>query len=422
MDYPLHLISHTIASGDLSPATEAGVKTAWITDPRAARVWKYVLEYQTSYGVVPSRVALAAEYPTYALVPDPEPVAWVIDQLRDARAMTLLESALDRAVGAFEVGDSGMVRSLLSGVLTELAQEIPASRDVDITQTGADRMKRYRALAERDGTLVGVPTGFAALNAATGGFRKQQFIVLVGPPKAGKSTALLWASLAAHEAVYEPLVIGFEMSNDEVEERVDSLRAHVAANKLRDGNLSDVDMEKVAKAARQMELMVPFWLSSDTHATSTVSGIAAKIQALKPDIAFVDGIYMMLDDHGEKVGSPQALTHISRDFKRLAQSADIPIVITTQVLLSKMVGGKIELNSIGYASAFGQDADLVVAIEPTQAHDIFKVKVLAGRNVAPFEFFVRRDWAGGVITELDHDPFGDTDGYSDSDDIDEDRF
>ncbi|MEU4534302.1 DnaB-like helicase C-terminal domain-containing protein [Streptosporangium sp. NPDC023825] len=420
MDYPRHLISHTVTSSDLRPATDAGLRADWITDPESARVWRYLLEFQASYGQVPSAAVLAAEYPTYKLLADTEPIGYVIDQLRDARAMAMLEAALDQAVGDFERGDVRGVRASLSGVLTELATEMPVSRDVDITQTGAARMERYRDLAKRDGKLVGIPTGFAALDAATGGFRKQQLIVLVGPPKAGKSTALLWFALAAHAAVKSPFTLGFEMSNDEVEERLDALRAQVSATKLRDGNLSEAELRRVEKATRQMELMTPWWLSSDIHSATTVSGVSAKIQALKPDIAFIDGIYMMQDDHGEKPGSPQALTNISRAFKRLAQAADIPTVVTSQVLLSKMQGGQVELGSIGYTSALGQDADLVIAVEPTQQHDIFKIKLLAGRNVAPFAFFVRRDWAGGVITELDHDPFGEDD-FGD-DDFDDDRF
>lgn len=409
MDYPRHLISHIAKTGDIATPLDAGIRADWIADPEAGRVWRYVIEHHARYSKAPTAEVLAAEYPTYALLTSPEPIGYVVDKLRSMRAMAMLEAALDQAVGALERSDVDGVQQELSSVLVALAAELPKSVDVDITQTGVQRMARYAEAGKRDGGLVGVPTGFMQLDEATSGFRAENFIVIVGPPKVGKSTALLVSALAAHAAYKRPLLVGFEMSNAEVEERIDALRAQVSANDLRDGRLSVLDMKRVERAARQMEAMVPFWLSADITATSTVSGIVAKAQQLKPDVLLVDGVYMMQDELGEKPGSPQALTNISRGFKRAAQALKIPIVISTQVLLSKMVGGEVTVQSIGYTSAFGQDADAVIAVEPTREHDIFKIKYLAGRTVAPFSFHVRRNWKQGVITELTYDPFGEGD-------------
>jgi archaellum biogenesis ATPase FlaH len=409
VDYPRHLISHTVKTGDIATALDAGIRPEWIADFEAGRVWRYLVEYQAKYGKPPSSEVLSAEYPTYTLLTEPEPIGYVVDKLRSMRAMAMLEASLDQAVGYLERSDVDGVQAELSSVLAALAAELPRTTDVDITQTGAARMERYIAAGKRDGAMVGIPTGFERLNEALGGFRPEQLIVMVGPPKAGKSTLLLVAALAAHAAYKKPLLVGFEMSGVEQEERIDALRAHVSANDLRDGRLNPTDLRKVERVTRQMEAMVPFWLSTDTTASSTLSGLVAKAQQLKPDILLVDGVYMMADEQGEKPNSPQALTNISRGFKRAGQALKIPIVITTQVLLSKMIGGEVTVQSIGYSSAFGQDADAVIAVEPTREHDIFKVKYLMGRTVAPFSFFVRRDWKGGYITELAYDPFGEED-------------
>lgn len=413
MDYPRHLISHTVTTGDIATVLDAGIRPDWIADPEARRVWKYVVSYHSRYAKAPTAQVLKAEYPTFSLV-DPEPVAYVVDKMRKLRASALLETALDEAVAVFESGDTDAVLARLSKAVADVQGEIPVTTDVDITQTGKQRMERYREAGKRDGSLVGITTGFEALNKATGGFRPGQLFYLVGPPKAGKSTVLLRMAQAAHETYKSPLLISFEMANVEQEERYDGLRAGVAPNDLRDGKLTQHGLAKVERATRQMELMVPFWLSADSSSTLTVSGIIAKFQQLKPDIVYVDGIYMMMDEFGEKPGSPQALTNISRALKRAAQACDIPIVATSQVLVSKMYGGEVTLNSVGYSSALGQDGDGVIAVEPTREHDIQKLKGLVGRVFAPFHFFVRRNWKGGEITELTYDPFGEDDEFEDS--------
>jgi len=95
-----------------------------------------------------------------------------------------------------------------------------------------------------------------------------------------------------------------------------------------------------------MENEHPFHLVDAVNGI-TVSALSAKIEQLKPDIVFVDGVYLMLDDLTGEMNTPQAITNITRALKRLAQKIDKPIVITTQTLLGKMRAGKGTADSIG---------------------------------------------------------------------------
>jgi hypothetical protein len=81
---------------------------------------------------------------------------------------------------------------------------------------------------------------------------------------------------------------------------------------------------------------------------------------MKPDIVFVDGVYLMMDELTGEMNTPQAITNITRAMKRLAQRIDLPIIITTQTLLWKMRAGKVTADSIGYSSSFFQDSDVIL--------------------------------------------------------------
>jgi predicted ATP-dependent serine protease len=162
-------------------------------------------------------------------------------------------------------------------------------------------------------------------------------IVFVGPPKAGKSTMMLLAALAAHALGKVPLLIGFEMSNEEQEQRIDAITAKISHHRLRGGNAGPTTSASGSSGNFiPGTSMADFMLSNDTMSTTTLTGIESKVEKYEPDILIVDGVYMMQDENGENPGSPQALTNITRGFKRLCQNRSLPTIITTQVLEWKM--------------------------------------------------------------------------------------
>ena len=418
MSLARHLITHAVQGGRLPDALDAGVTTDWLTDPADRDVWQFLCEFQTRYGKAAGPQALAAEYPTYKLADTPEPLDFVLDRLRDQRKTALLEMALLRASHAFAAADNATVERELAAVLRDIEAQIPATSDVDLSITGPARVTRYRERAARDGGLVGIPTGFDAMDAATGGFRDGQLISLLGPPKAGKSTFMQWSSLAAWRAPRRPMYVTFEMPRPELEERLDALEAGVSSTELRDGTLSPLELDKVERTTRRMELRPQYWLTEDSASTMTVSGLVAKATRLRAQILFVDGVYMMQDELGGKPGEWLALGHIMSSLKQAAKALQIPIVVSTQVRESKMHGGKITSASIGYSPAFAEYSDVLLAVQPTRDHNIVKMVNLPGRSVAPFEFWMERDWASGRMYEHATDPLGEVD----DDDQDDDRF
>ena len=111
-------------------------------------------------------------------------------------------------------------------------------------------------------------------------------------------------------------------------------------------------------------------------------GVAAEIEKHKPDIVLIDGVYLMEDDQGAK-DDWLRVAHITRDLKKLAKRAKIPIFINTQAdkNTSKKTGP--ELGSIMYTQAIGQDSDCILALyrdEVMMADREMCVKVLKQRE------------------------------------------
>lgn len=398
------LISKILMERDLTPISDGGVTPDFFQSHEHREAFRFILEHQRDYSQVPSLDAFVRNYPTYKISKCEDTLPYYVEEISRDYMTFLLEDYLVKATDQFDEGEYEESQRTLAQCLNHLHQAVTKAQAVDLTQTGAERVARYKEYAKSGGALKGISTGFSLIDYATSGMQPGQLFVFVGPPKAGKSTMLLLSAMFANMGFYKPLFIGFEMSNEEQEERHDAIRAQVSHKDLRDGELSADDMRKVEKMTRRMELLPPMVFTADPTSTSTLSAISALVDKYDPDVVYVDGVYMLQDENGEPQGSSQALTNITRGLKRMAQARKIPFAISTQVLQWKMDRKRgVTTASIGYSSSFGQDADVLIGVEPTDDPDTNKIKILDGRNVKRMEFFVHWDWETGVFEELEDD-------------------
>ena len=171
----------------------------------------------------------------------------------------------------------------------------------------------------------------------------------------------------------------------------------MCSSDLRRGKLTKKEDARYIETLNRLETMHPFHLVDAVNGI-TVSALAAKIEQLKPDIVFVDGVYLMMDELTGEMNTPQAITNITRAMKRLAQRINKPIIITTQTLLWKMRAGKVTADSIGYSSSFFQDSDVILGLEPVEEDETIRLlKVVASRNCGPTETSLTWKWNTGCF-------------------------
>lgn len=410
------------------PSEWADVTRAKITDeffvnPRHLRVWQVIVHYQREYGSLPTVGMLRQDFPreTYDFVVCREPINFLLDEIRTSRKAALLELGLEEITALWGAGDYDAAQLTMSHVSSQLHHAIPVADDMDITRTGDERLAVYLERTENRGELLGVTTGYKRLDKALGGLQKETLTTLAGFSKNGKSFVLLDWARAAHISGLEPLYIGFEMSNWEQSERIDSSRAGVSLTRLRNGTLNEEERIKIKRSIESLKGMPSFILSADRSRTMTISGIAAKIEALRPPVVFVDGVYMMEDENGEPRMTPRALSGITQGFKKLAQTYKIPIAISTQGLDWKAQHGKgrrMSRSAVGHSTSFLTDSDNLIGVEIAEDDpDIQILSILASRTTGPQDFFIRRDWDHGYFEELDYNPF-----ESDGPDGEDDRY
>ena len=336
------LLSKVIETRDLTKLFERNVNDSWFMDNEDRKVWSLLKSHFTKYGECPSLDVVTENFPTYKVVEAQDSIDYLLDEIvarrRKIATITMVGEAIDQLEK--ERDHEAALISLQRGIVKLEEEGLTTSTDIDITENPLALWDDYMFRKNNPG-LLGVPTGFPTIDKATNGLQNGQLIIIVAPPKTGKSTLALQIAQNIHLKGSTPMFQSFEMTNQEQLSRYVAMRARVSHTRYQSGSLTDEEESRVkAKLRAISEMREKFWLVGALEG-ATVSAVASKIQILQPDVVFIDGMYLMIDENGEKPGSPQALTNITRSLKRLAQRVNKPVVISTQILENKVRNGQV---------------------------------------------------------------------------------
>src|SRR5205807_110806 len=139
---------------------------------------------------------------------------------------------------------------------------------------------RIDARKGKDHALIsGIPTGFLDLDRLTAGFQNSELIVIAARPSVGKTSFAL--NILRHIAVEENMpafFVSLEQARIELAERLLCCQARVDSHRLRKGQLSSEDMDRLiagGEMLRQAQIFI-----DDTPGQSMLR-IAANARRLK---------------------------------------------------------------------------------------------------------------------------------------------
>jgi replicative DNA helicase len=400
-DNELRLLSRAIRSRDIAPLLARGVEDSWFLNDSNQAVWRFLKDHWTKYQEVPTATTVMDNFPTYRLLAVEDAIDYLLDQLVEFRRRNKSIDVIQQAASAIESGDHNSAISIMGKGYAALIDEgAVLSEDIDLTDQPMGRYNSYLNVKTRPNGLLGMATGFQVMDLATAGLQGGQLITIIAPPKTGKSVLAMQMAVNVHNDGWVPAFQSFEMSNTEQEHRHDAMRAHISNNRLVRGCLKPAEETRYQKMLTDMETMHHFYLTESISAYS-VSQLSLKMEKLRPNILFVDGVYLMTDEISGERGTPIALRNITQSLKRVAQKFDIPVVQTTQVLNSKVRGGQITADSIAFSSSFHQDSDVIFALQRQDEEDDSSrlLKIVASRNTGPAEVELLWDWEEGKFQE-----------------------
>ncbi|MBU0585163.1 MAG: replicative DNA helicase [Alphaproteobacteria bacterium] len=232
----------------------------------------------------------------------------------------------------------------------------------------------------RDGHLSGISTGLRDLDAKMGGLQPSDLIVLAGRPGMGKTslaTNIAFNIANAYEADQQADgsikaknggVIGFfslEMSSEQLATRIISEQAQVPSSKIRRGDLTEADFEKLVHCTQMLQ-KIPLYI--DSTGGISIAQLAARARRLKRqrglDVMIIDYIQLMQGSSKNSQNRVQEITEITTGLKALGKELGVPIIALSQ--LSRQVESRDDkhpqLSDLRESGSIEQDADVVLFV------------------------------------------------------------
>jgi replicative DNA helicase len=233
---------------------------------------------------------------------------------------------------------------------------------------------------ERDGHLSGISTGIHSLDSKMGGLQRSDLIILAGRPGMGKTslaTNIAYNIAASYDPEVQPDgsfkaknggVVGFyslEMSSEQLATRIISEQTEVSSSKIRRGDISEADFEKLV-ACSQMMQKVPLYI--DQTGGISIAQLAARARRLKRqrglDVLVVDYVQLMTGSKKSGENRVQEITEITTGLKALGKELNVPIIALSQ--LSRAVESREDkrpqLSDLRESGSIEQDADVVLFV------------------------------------------------------------
>lgn len=271
-----------------------------------------------------------------------------------------------------------------------LVQRRNTEEFVPIRQVVMNAMDQIEKASKNKGSVTGIATGFIDLDYRTAGMQPSDLVLIAARPSMGKTAFVL--NIAQHVAFkldQTVAIFSLEMSKEQLVNRLFSLESKVDAQKLRTGNLSDGDWEKLIETAGvigKSNLII-----DDTPGIS-IADMRSKCRKYKLE----HGLKMIIIDYlqlmsgsGRGDSRQQEISDISRSLKSLARELGVPVLALSQ--LSRAVEQRPDhrpmLSDLRESGAIEQDADVVMFIyrddyynKDTEKKGIAEIIVAKQRN------------------------------------------
>ena len=334
-------------------------------------------------------------------VPSAANVDYYIEIVRDKAILRrLIEVSTEITTESYDANES--TNEILDDAEKKILNVIKnrkASEFKSIAEVVTNAQNILEELAQNEGNITGISTGFNALDNLTSGLHGSEFIVVAARPAMGKTAFAV--NLATNIAISGKTVALFnlEMSAEQLAMRMISSIGHVEGSKLRSGSLSSEDWEGINEA---ISTLADAKLYIDDSPGLTASEIRAKCRRLASSddglgIVIIDYLQLLSGSARYAGNRQQEVSEISRLLKTMALELNVPVVALAQ--LSRAVELREDkrpiMSDLRESGSIEQDADIVAFL---YRDDYYNKKAAIHPDISLSELIVAKHRNGATDT------------------------
>jgi replicative DNA helicase len=397
------LISAVCKNKDISTLLSSNVDEIFTSH---RDIWEGLKSYYYKFKAVPEVGILQEKFRDFE--PDPNPKAetgYYLDQLKNEYLSAKIKTIILQSGSALKEDSAGRVLADMQSKLSTLSKFTNNVHDIDITDIDAAE-RHFLAVKERSSAMGGSPgilTGFEAIDKAyPTGMAPGHLIVAIGWPGRGKTWFTSYLACKAWEQGFKPMIISLEMSTENMRDRIYTMLGS-GLFKASDFSKGDIDLDDFKSwGKKRFENKNGFVLISNEGAGDvTPSTVQGKIDQHKPDLVILD-YHQLFSDNKRSTGATERNMNISREFKMLALSNNIPIIDITAATADEISDqdNPPMMSQVAWSKAIEYDADMAMAIHRYPQTNLIEVTSRKNRHGHDFSFYLDWDINRGIIKEL----------------------
>jgi replicative DNA helicase len=250
------------------------------------------------------------------------------------------------------------------GMIFKISENVDSKDLVSLKDVIAQEFIRLEKVYQNKGVATGISSGFSDFDQMTSGFHPSDLIILAARPAMGKTAfALNLALNAAMKGNKGVLLFSLEMSSSQLLQRLLSIEAGIALQKIRNGFLDPDDWGKLGLASMKLSNSEINIADLPNVNVLEIRAIARRLKAAgKLDMIVIDYLQLIKGSGGKNDNRQQEISEISRALKGIARELDIPIIALSQ--LSRATEQRADrrpmLSDLRESGAIEQDADMVL--------------------------------------------------------------
>ena len=219
-------------------------------------------------------------------------------------------------------------------------------------------------LSENKSEITGLATGFYEFDKLTSGLHENELYIIAARPGMGKTAfALNIATYIARNTKKSVAIFNFEMSAEQLVNRMLSSIGQINFSRFRNGNFDNNDWKRLSEA---VTVLAETNIKIDDTPGATISDIRSKCRRLASKgeglgLVVIDYLQLMTGSAKNQANRQQEVAEISRGLKMMAMELGCPVIALAQ--LSRAVEGRPDkrplMSDLRESGSIEQDADLV---------------------------------------------------------------
>lgn len=364
----MQLISRILHSGDLSTVIEWGITaddfktvegrahfqaiTAFYVDPRSINSVLGPNVYRNIF-------------PQFEILDDPGmTTAALCFELRKARVISEGKERYTEFLTEVEVDPEAAINDLHARMTKLLGLGVRKNTDVTMSAALSRIMTKYRFLKQYGpGHFSKMLWPWQIMNDMTGGVQEDDYVVIYGRPKSMKTWVLSALVGSAFEQGKRALIYTKEMTQDNIFQRGAAIVGKIPYQEFRGGKLDpeqEFILDQLAEFSRE-SAFDPICLDGrDAQGGDTVAWLQSKIEKYKPDVVFIDGMYLLKSMSRKTAATWEHVTDISRSIRAMVLATRTPAICTMQANRSAAKHSAGNLDELAYSDAIGQDVTIAM--------------------------------------------------------------